>query len=372
MMEHIAQCYLVMSIKEDLKMKETKKICSICGAEINEGEGIEFEGKLLCHNCYSRHTATCECCEERFWRTDLIDGRVCHECYENHYCRCCECDSLLYEDDVYYENGYPYCRECYDDRHDAFIEDYSYKPDPIFYGNGQPHYGIELEIDCGGESDYNAEQLSDIANVRNEHVYFKHDGSLDDGFEIVSHPATLDYHLHNIAWEEIMDKARNMNYYSHTAKTCGLHIHINRAALGTTIEEQENTIGRILYFFEKFWGKILRFSRRTEGQANRWASRYGGNNINPKESLKSAKTSGLGRYTAVNLENTFTVELRIFRGTLRYKTFVATLQFVDKLCNDAVKLSDEEFQTMTWKDFTASVNDMPELKEYLKVRGLEG
>ena len=49
---------------------------------------------------------------------------------------------------------------------------------------------------------------------------------------------------------------------------------------------------------------------------------------NPKESLKGAKTSGLGRYTAVNLTNTFTVELRIFRGTLRYKTFMATLQFV--------------------------------------------
>ncbi len=126
-----------------------------------------------------------------------------------------------------------------------------------------------------------------------------------------------------------------------------------------------------MYFFEKFWDKILRFSRRTESQANHWASRYGSNTENPKETLKSAKSSGLGRYTAVNLENTFTVELRIFRGTLRYKTFVATLQFVDKLCNDAIKLSDEEFQTMTWSDFVNSIKDMPELKEYLKIRGLE-
>ena len=87
---------------------------------------------------------------------------------------------------------------------------------------------------------------------------------------------------------------------------------------------------------------------------------------NPKESLKGAKTSGLGRYTAVNLTNTFTVELRIFRGTLRYKTFMATLQFVDLLCEMAIN------QTMTWKEFAETVSaDKAELKEYLKIRGLE-
>lgn len=255
--------------------------------------------------------------------------------------------------------------------HNEYIEDYSYKPDPIFYGTGQPHYGIELEIDNGGDIDGNAGQIMNSVNFPMEHIYCKHDGSLNDGFEIVSHPCTLDYHLNELGWDKILKKARQLGYYSHTSETCGLHIHINRAALGTSIEEQENTIGRIVFFFEKFWDKILRFSRRTEAQANQWASRYGGSTENPKETLKTAKLSGLGRYTAVNLKNTFTVELRIFRGTLRYKTFVATLQFVDKLCNDAIKLSDEEFQTMTWKGFTASIENMSELKEYLKIRGLE-
>ena len=67
-----------------------------------------------------------------------------------------------------------------------------------------------------------------------------------------------------------------------------------------------------------------------------------------------------------------TVELRIFRGTLRYKTFMATLQFVDLLCEMAINLTDEEFQTMTWKEFAKTVSgDKAELKEYLKIRGLE-
>ena len=352
-------------------MKEIR-ICPICGAEIKDGETLtEFQGKYYCSDYLDRETIVCERCNERVLFDESVDGRLCQDCYVEHYCRCAECGALLHEDDANYYSDYPYCDNCYDNCNYEFIEDYGYKPDPIFYGTGQPHYGVELEIDCGGEIDKNAERIMNIANRKNENIYCKHDGSLDDGFEIISHPATMDYHLNVIPWEEIMDEARDLNYYSHSARTCGLHVHINRAALGITVEEQENTIGRIVYFFEKFWDKILRFSRRTEGQANRWASRYGGIVENPKETLKSAKTSGLGRYTAVNLENIFTVELRIFRGTLRYKTFVATLQFVDKLCNDAIKLSDEEFQTMTWYDFAASVKDMPELKEYLKIRGLE-
>lgn len=352
-------------------MKETTR-CSVCGAEIKIGEtGAGFQGEYYCNHCLAIKTVICECCNNRILRDDAVEDRVCHDCYADHYCNCQECGELVHEDDAHYIGDDPYCDRCYDDCHHEFIEDYSYKPAPVFYGTGQPHYGIELEIDDGGEIDNNARQIMDIVNYPKEHIYCKHDGSLNDGFEIVSHPATLDYHLNNIAWDKIMHKARQLGYYSHTARTCGLHIHINRAALGTSVEEQENTIGRIVFFFEKFWDKILRFSRRTEYQANHWASRYGGNTENPKETLKSAKSSGLGRYTAVNLENTFTVELRIFRGTLRYKTFVATLQFVDKLCNDAIKLSDEEFQTMTWSEFVNSIKDMQELKEYLKIRGLE-
>lgn len=346
------------------------KICSVCGAVIPEGEEKIFDEEFYCEHCLNERTVICECCGTRILFEDAINERICERCYSEHCCRCEICGRVMYSDDANYSDGLPYCDDCYDRNHHEFIEEYDYKPTPIFYGEGQPHYGVELEIDCGGEYDSSAEDFDEIANKHCTHLYFKHDGSLDDGIEIVSHPATLDYHLHNIPWAEVMQRARELKYLSHTARTCGLHVHINRAALGESVEEQENTIGRIVFFFEKFWDNILRFSRRTEGQANRWAARYGGAIENPKETLKNAKTAGLGRYTAVNLENIFTIELRIFRGTLRYETFVATLQFVDKLCHDAIELSDEEFQTMTWNDFVKSIKDMSELTEYLKIRGL--
>ena len=350
---------------------EEMKICEHCGTTVELSDGEYLDGEFYCRHCLDDLTIVCENCGERVLRGESVEEQICQTCYDEDYCRCDCCGHLMHNDDANYYNGYTYCDDCYSDRYHEFIEEYDYKPTPIFYGSGQPHYGVELEIDSGGEYDSSAEDFGKIANKNNTHLYFKHDGSLEDGFEIVSHPATLDYHLHNIPWKEVMIRARELKYLSHTAQTCGLHIHINRAALGETVEEQENTIGRIVYFFEKNWNQILRFSRRTEGQANRWAARYGCSTVNPKESLKGAKDSCLGRYTAVNLANQFTIELRIFRGTLRYETFVATLQFVDKLCHDAIELSDEQFQTMTWNDFTASVEDMPELMEYLKIRGLE-
>jgi hypothetical protein len=90
--------------------------------------------------------------------------------------------------------------------------------------------GVELEFDCGGENNENAKSLLDIANKNGEHIYCKHDGSLNEGFEIVSHPMTLDYHLHEMKWCEVMEEALSLDYLSHNTSTCSLHIHVNRDA----------------------------------------------------------------------------------------------------------------------------------------------
>ena len=202
-------------------------------------------------------------------------------------------------------------------------------------------------------------------------MYIKHDGSLDDGFECVTHPMTLDYHINQMPWRAILNKAVAKGYLSHQAGTCGLHVHISRNALGANYEEQEATIAKILYFYEKFWNEILTFSRRTESQAEHWARRYGGGIINPKETLKHAKNSHMGRYAAVNLENDATIEMRIFRGTLKYNTFIATLQMVDEICKVAISLSDEFVQSLTWLDFVKGIaDDKQELINYLKEKRL--
>lgn len=134
--------------------------------------------------------------------------------------------------------------------------------------------GIELEIDKGGEDSRNAETLLDCANGSCEHIYCKHDGSIDDGFEIVSHPMTLDYHTDIMNWKEVFDTALLLDYRSHQTSTCGLHIHVNRSAFGKDICEQGGNRGTVVYFVEQHW-RTVKFSARTEASMNRWAARYG-------------------------------------------------------------------------------------------------
>ena len=174
--------------------------------------------------------------------------------------------------------------------------------------------------------------------------------------------------MHSFPWEQMMDAAVAMGYRSHQATTCGLHVHISRDAFGRTEQAQEAAIARLLFFVEKHWNELLKFSRRTNRQLERWAARYGYKDT-PKEMMDHAKSYHYGRYTCVNLTNTETVEIRIFRGTLKYNTFIATLQLVNRLCDVAIYLTDSELHAMSWSDFTAGITE-PELIQYLKERRL--
>lgn len=243
------------------------------------------------------------------------------------------------------------------------------KPTPVFHGTGPRFFGVELEIDEAGECTSSARALLAIANRDGAHAYCKHDGSLEEGFEIVTHPMSLDYHRTKMPWAEVCRKAVSLGYRSHQAGTCGLHVHVSRAAFGDTPEKQDAVIARILYFFEKHWEELLKFSRRTPAQLDRWAARYGYQE-QPKDILEHAKDDRhASRYTCVNLTNADTIEFRIFRGTLRVNTIFATLQLLDRICDVALALSDDVLKEMSWTTFAAGC-EAPELVQYLKERRL--
>ena len=344
-------------------------ICECCGSAIDDDDYYNVEDKILCPSCYEDEAGSCNHCGSFIFAENAItddDHFLCQCCYENYYTRCYECDRIVHNDDSYYVDGIDLCYDC-NEKHVRVIREYSYKPTPILYGKGKRYLGVELEVDHGGHEDDNAEELLDIANQRSEQIYIKSDGSLDDGFEIVTHPMSLDYHLNEFCWSEILHRAVQMGYRSHQTNTCGLHVHVSRAGLGESYEEQEDTISRILYFVEQHWNELLKFSRRTESSMNRWAARHGYEH-DPKALLDKAK-SNHNRYVAVNLCNSKTVEFRLFRGTLRLNTLLATLQLVDRICHLALHLTDQEIQALSWSDFVSNVS-YPELIQYLKERRL--
>ena len=349
---------------------EEKVYCSHCGTFIDTDDYEEFDGEILCSDCIDNFTSVCDCCGERIWSEDTQGDEyttLCQHCYDYHYTRCEECDSIIHNDDAYeYDDGY-FCRECYQNiRRNASIHEYGYKPEPIFYGDSNRYFGVELEIDGAGKEDEYAEELLDIANMREDHIYIKTDGSLDDGMEIVTHPMSLEYHK-EFCWEDIMHHAVRLGYRSHQTSTCGLHVHVNRDSLGENHDKQDEVISRILYFVEHHWNEMLKFSRRSEYAMNRWAARYGYEN-SPKAIMDKAKKN-YGRYVAVNLCNYSTIEFRLFRGTLKYNTLIATLELVNRMCDIALSYTDDAMSKLSWSEFVEGITE-PELIQYLKERCL--
>ena len=353
--------------------------CDFCRDEHPLSELVHYQGLDLCRECYENETSYCDVCGERVWDDDLVcDGRIeiCPSCFEAHYTRCDHCDRIIHLDDACYvddDEDVPYCHECAQNL--AYpgdgIQCYSYKPIPIFHGDGFRFMGVELEIDRGGELNENARALMSIANSDADNMYIKHDGSITDGMELVTHPMTLEYHQNQMPWQEILHEAVSMGYRSHQTTTCGLHVHVNRNSFGKTIEQPERAIARVLFFVENCWHELLRFTRRIQNQMDQWAARYGRKNT-PKEMMDHVKENFAGRYTCVNLTNSATIEFRLFRGTLRYNTLIATLQLVNEICNVAIAFNDVEMSHLTWTDFVVRVGfqGYPELVRYLKERRL--
>jgi len=240
----------------------------------------------------------------------------------------------------------------------------------VFFG-GSAGYGIELEIDDG---DYKQEAARAIAEAGRDHIYLKEDGSLSSaGFEIVTHPATLEYHVKRFPWEDICRVALNYGYRSHDTNTCGLHIHASRSLFGETEVEQDLTIAKIMLLFDRWYDdQIVKFARRNLANMRRWADKPDADiqpEDNDNEAINKSKKTANHRYKAINLCNAHTIEFRIFKGTLKRDTIIASIQWIDVLIKYCRNVALKDLFSVTWEEIFCDTGHI-ELTEYLKQRGL--
>ena len=255
-----------------------------------------------------------------------------------------------------------------------YIHSYNYKPEYI------KHYmpdenestlllGAEIEVDCGGESEEHAKKVLEIMcginpdnteEALENKMYCTHDGSLRNGIEFDTMPCTLEYHKNKMKYQEMFEYLDKNGYKAHDTNTCGLHIHANRTYLGKSELVQQLTISKILYILEKFNDEICVIARR-----NSYSKFVGKEEVNKSlDKLYSKYNSD--KHVALNLKHKETIEFRCFKGTLKYETFILTLEFVKDIIDYAKSVNIEEIELIKWSDLMNTFSD--ELKEYYNDR----
>lgn len=354
--------------------------CEDCGEWFPTDDAVEVnpdtrDSGYVCEDCACHNYIRCDDCGNFFDRGHIeLSDRfrdICVNCADD-WCYCGGCGEVLRTEDAVYDDdaGEYYCADC---APSSRLHDYGYKPDPVFgttdemdgasfYEGDELTFGVELECD-GGDSV--ADALADIDRIT-DRCYCKHDGSLSDGYEIVTHPGTLAWHKERFPWARVCEASVNNGFRSHDTSTCGLHVHVGRDQLGDDSCETAAKMSLITYRL-KDW--FVRFSRR--GGESRWA-KY----MKPGLLLRGDDHEFLleyyallnrDRYIAVNVRNDSTVEVRIFRGTLNPSTVIACLELVNNLATYARDHELEDCLAVTW-DELVHYEEHEELTDYCSRR----
>jgi len=277
----------------------------------------------------------------------------------------------------------------------SYINGYRYKPEAIIrlVGGEDPDrtltFGVEDEIDsAAGRQHGDREELAEkVFRMGDGRVYLKRDGSLQDGFEIVTHPGSLRHHMTEMHWSGICNKVCKSGYRSHMAGTAGLHVHVGRKQLGRTDAERNECIQKITCIVHLGWDELHKLSRRkhtyNDARPNDGDIRWG----KPMQEVRDAVRGGYlteewaranirtrnihdNRYFVINCENAATVEFRVFRGSAKRDTVIATLQLVSNICEYARDHSWDECLSADFLRDVCGYRQYNELNAYLYHREL--
>lgn len=289
-------------------------VCEKCDKVITIDDPYNnVEEQLWCENCTIHSARWCDVGDHHFTgytfsACDTSDV-MCERCFEDTVSYCEECDE-------YYYNG---CDQSHEEEMDyRLIHDYSYRPDPIFYRlpdeDTRLYFGIEIETEVrGGDYGERRSAAEYACSLENDKLaYLKSDGSLNCGFEIVTHPMSHAYMTRdeNPMWQVLTTLKRDYNMISWGTKTCGLHVHVSRN--GFAGGSHQHRFLQLVYNNKDFYQLLAGRS------SSNWAKFD--DIIDPISGEKSFKSKfdrhGSDRYSAVNTNNRNTLEVRIFRGSL--------------------------------------------------------
>ena len=285
-----------------------------------------------------------------------------------------------------YEFERGYFRSFVSNRSKTYIHQFNYVPKYIkHFMPGESEDTTLLlgaEIEVGGNNNISSDndknstvkkciQIMNGSDSDEENlIYSTHDSTVQIEFDTM--PCSLEFHKNKMNYREMFEYLDKEGYKGHDCETAGLHIHANRSYLGKSRISQELVISKILYILEKFNDEICVIARRDNDY-----SEFAGEKQNEDSIVELyGKYKDKGKRAALNLQHNDTIEFRMFKSTLKYETFILTLEFVKDIIDYAKSVDIEEIELAKWSDlmncFSSELRKYYEFRYQKKVKDING
>lgn len=348
--------------------------CWRCAAIVFDNVAQVVGGGYWCEACVRRSAFSCDRCNDLFdidESCEVEGDAVCQHCVENHANWCDDCE-------IYNWDG------CGNEHRHRYIHDYSWTPDELVFHPGikysvqtpavyRPgyfrdesrlvpivdntpldkslvaHFGIELETECvdGSVSD-GAEWFSSQLGVCD--AYLKHDSSINNGFEIVTQPRTLEsWREFATTWGDVLNGLNNQGFRAWRHDNVGLHVNVSRIAFGGP--GHVSRFGLLFGFNQPDWERI---AARSTSYASFARLREGG------IVLKAHTGHECSHFDAVNMSHADRIEVRIFRPSIKneFRT-LAAIEWVHAAMEYTRSLTSKDVThgALSWNNFATFVRD---------------
>lgn len=320
--------------------------CDVCAADITSiADNIDYpiEGMSICPSCQDMCVRECDDCGIAYYSAHTSrQPTICGDCQEIR-------EQQERDEQETYERS-------------SLVREYGFRVEEEFSFLGKPadgmYMGVELEIECVrayyksiAESVKEGLEQKIPGYARKETIaVMKEDASLDCGLEIVTIP--LSYSLQKYVWKNICNTLSGIDgIKSHDTDTCGLHVHVTKPRVLTPLH-----IGKLVVFLNLPENKnfLAAFARRSDNSYAKF------------EKKKLTDHRGTERYEVLNLTNTNTVEFRLFKGSLKLQTILATLDFVHSLVKYTKMCSTKALGHKEYLLWLTKEGEYQDMKQWVK------
>ena len=296
--------------------------------------------------------------------TDYIDDIIDYAIYlrdETYICN--DCERILSAERAFMSNYNDeiYCKCCWDEHKSGnIIKAYHETKGTLKFKDLEeqsPEYyrGLEVEL----ETNINDDVLEVLRNADSSLFRFEEDGSLENGFEIITAPMSRAYwrELGFLKLEKLITDLKEVsNPIAWDTGRCGLHIHFNRVEVSNQAQK----------FLKRFMVENHDFIAKISGRDD---FNYCRNPVYDDYELDSNnEIYNYSRYLTLNFTPN-TLEFRFWRGTLKTENIKASVQLTEDLIGFAeLAVRCDEFKA-TESDFIEYITaNRPELHAFKNER----